>query len=85
MTAELVPEGEPVREHALRAVRGCEFALCRREAELEVGWEDGAAAAHGGGHHGDRDVFLVCGLHVTPVLTWGLPRPDRMPTIRHLG
>lgn len=52
---------------------GCEFGLCRREAELEV-----SVAA-------DVVPLLVCGLHVTPVLTWGVPDPATDPVIRVLA
>lgn len=38
----------------------CHFALCERPAELSVAPNTDVAAV------------LVCGLHVTPVLSWGV-------------
>jgi hypothetical protein len=48
---------------------GCEFGLCQREAELEVRLGT------------DVVPLLVCGLHVAPVLTWGVPDPFAEPEI----
>lgn len=52
--------------------RGCQFGLCPREAELEVTLGENIAP------------LLVCGLHVTPVLTWGVPDQVAEPVIRVL-
>lgn len=51
-------------------IGSCQFALCSREAELEVVVGAGV------------EPVLVCGLHVTPVLTWGVADPVREPVIR---
>lgn len=50
----------------------CEFGLCRRDAELEVALDAGV------------EPLLLCGLHVTPVLSWGVPNPLAEPRIRAL-
>lgn len=53
---------------------GCEFALCGQEAEVEV---EIVGASVGGW-------LPVCGLHLTPVLTWGKPMVTEPPRIRNL-
>lgn len=50
----------------------CEFGMCRREAELELL----LSAA--------LDPVQVCGLHVSPVLSWGIPHPHEPEQIRYL-
>lgn len=58
-------------EHAAIA-RRCEFGICVREAELELTLSE------------DLDPVKVCGLHVSPVLGWGVPEPVE-PRIRYLS
>lgn len=41
----------------------CQFGLCLREADFAVTIR------------GDVDAVLVCGLHVGPLLSWGVPDP----------
>lgn len=50
---------------------GCEFGLCRRDAELRVQPSS------------QVEPLLVCGLHVTPVLSWGVVANDE-PVIEYL-
>jgi len=45
----------------------CEFALCRRPAETQV-------------MRGVSLALMVCGLHVGPARTWGIPEPVEQPT-----
>lgn len=52
--------------------QACHFGLCRRPVEFEVVVSP------------DVVPVLVCGLHVTPVVTWGTV-PTSKPTIHHLG
>lgn len=49
----------------------CQFGLCGRDAELEV-----TLCA-------DVDAVLVCGLHIGPLLSWGVPDPHEIPPIIH--
>lgn len=51
----------------------CQFGLCDREAELEVRVK------------ADVEPVLVCGLHVTPLLAWGVAEPAEDPVIRYLA
>lgn len=48
---------------------GCEFGLCARPAEFEVDVPSTARPD-------SEDTIRVCGLHVTPVVTWGVAEPD---------
>lgn len=57
-------------EHAAIA-RRCQFGICAREAELELTLSE------------TLDPVRVCGLHVSPVLGWGVPEPIE-PRIRYL-
>lgn len=57
-------------EHAAIA-RRCEFGICVREAELELVLAEDL-------------VVKVCGLHVSPVLGWGVAEPIE-PRIRYLA
>lgn len=52
--------------------RRCEFGLCTREAELELTLAE------------TMKPVQVCGLHVAPVLGWGVPEPLEPPRIRYL-
>lgn len=54
-----------------RAVTGCEFVLCRREATFRVTRPP------------ETTPLLVCGMHVDPVLTWGVVLED-VPVIESL-
>lgn len=56
---------------SLSLAQGCEFGLCQREAELLVTPSPIVEA------------LKVCGLHVTPVLSWGVI-PDANPVIEFL-
>lgn len=56
-------------EHAAIA-RRCEFGICVREAEIELVL-------------GEELTVKVCGLHVSPVLGWGVAEPVE-PRIRYL-
>lgn len=51
---------------------GCEFGLCRRDAELRVQPSP------------QVEPLLVCGLHVSPVLSWGVI-PDADAVIEYLA
>lgn len=42
----------------------CEFGLCRRPAEIEVSFKGGGSG---------MPPLQVCGLHVSPVVSWGVP------------
>lgn len=50
----------------------CQFGICTREAEMEISIGP------------DVVPVLVCGLHVTPVLMWGVAEPPADPEIRYL-
>lgn len=50
----------------------CQFGLCRREAEVEL-----TVSA-------SIEPLKVCGLHVAPVLGWGVPEAIE-PRIRYLA
>lgn len=50
----------------------CQFALCRNEQEYAVELPAGSR-------------WLVCSLHVTPVVMWGVPDGERTATIRDLS
>lgn len=50
----------------------CHFGICRREAELEVTISEAI------------DPVMVCSLHLSPILGWGVPEPVEWPTIRYL-
>jgi hypothetical protein len=50
----------------------CQFGICRRPAEVEITVR------------ADVDALLVCGLHITPILTWGLAEPHEPELIRPL-
>lgn len=52
--------------------RRCQFGICAREAEMEISVRP------------DVVPVLVCGLHVTPVLTWGVAEPATDPVLRIL-
>jgi hypothetical protein len=52
--------------------RRCQFGICVREAELELTLSE------------TLDPVRVCGLHVAPVLGWGVPEPIE-PRIRYLA
>ena len=52
---------------------GCEFGLCRRPAEIEVVLGEGRG-----------DPLRVCGLHVAPVVSWGVPEPAEALVLRYL-
>jgi hypothetical protein len=52
----------------------CQFGLCRREPEVRVVVARDA----------DDLEVLVCGLHVNPLLSWGLPEPLQVPAIQVL-
>ena len=44
----------------------CGYGLCRRPAEIEISFQGGGS---------DMPPLQVCGLHVTPVVSWGVPAP----------
>ena len=50
----------------------CQFGICRRPAEVEI-----VVRA-------EVDPLLVCGLHITPILSWGLAEPHDPEIIRSL-
>lgn len=50
----------------------CEFGVCTREAELELVLSETLTPVK------------VCGLHVAPVLGWGVPQPIEPPVVRYL-
>lgn len=58
---------------AASQLSGCEFGLCQRAAELEV-----AVTV-------DTVPVLVCGLHLTPLIVWGVAEPTAPPVIRVLA
>lgn len=60
----------PWNDRAPREIR-CHFGICTREAELELTLSE------------TLDPVLVCSLHVTPVIGWGVPEPIE-PRIRYL-
>lgn len=49
---------------------GCQFGICGRPAEVEILVRV------------DVQAVLVCGLHITPILTWGLAEPKEPEVIR---
>lgn len=51
---------------------GCQFGICRRPAEVEI-----IVRA-------EVDPLYVCGLHITPILSWGLAEPHDTEVIRPL-
>ncbi|GAA1790099.1 hypothetical protein GCM10009795_039750 [Nocardioides hankookensis] len=53
--------------------RQCEFGLCTRGVELELIFREAP----------DLLAVRVCGLHVSPVLGWGIADPI-IPRIRYL-
>lgn len=53
-------------------LRRCEFGICTREAEIELTLSE------------SLDPVKVCGLHVAPVLGWGVPEPIA-PAVRYLS
>lgn len=53
-------------------MNACEFGICRRPAEVEIIVRVG------------MDPLRVCGLHITPILTWGLAEPHNPEVIRPL-
>lgn len=55
----------------LGGVRRCEYGLCREPAAYVIVPENAA---------GDVDGMAVCGLHVTPAVSWGIADPG-MPAI----
>lgn len=72
----MIPPIEELHVHRRPGVPQCEFVLCEREAELEV-----VVPTEAGG----IAPLLVCGLHVTPVLTWGVAELVDDPIIRYLS